>query len=373
MSQSDAKKVVTALLSEAGVVVNGPEPTDIQVHNQNTYSSILSQGSLGLGESYVAGWWDVEDLSNFIRNLLLAKLEYKIKSPGILWNIIKAKVFNQQSKLLSKRVAESHYDLGNDLYEKMLDKRMQYTCAYWKDARSLEEAQENKLQLVCDKLQIKSTDRILELGCGWGGFAKYAAEKYGCHVTAYNISKEQVAWAKGSCQGLPVDFKLKDYREAQGTFDKVVSIGLCEHVGPKNYRSYLQLIADRLNTHGIALVHTIGNNKTVYHTEPWLNKYIFPGSIIPSPEHLASAFDGILHLEDWHNFGPDYDRTLCAWFDNFEANWNTLKSNVYDDKFFRMWKYYLHICAGSFRARKNQLWQLVLSKDGIPGGYESVR
>jgi cyclopropane-fatty-acyl-phospholipid synthase len=287
--------------------------------------------------------------------------------------LLKAKFINLQNKRLSQRVAEEHYDLGNELYEKMLDKRMQYTCAYWKNAQNLDEAQEHKLDLICKKLQLKSSDRVLELGCGFGGFAKFAAENYGCHVTGYNISKQQVAWGREKAKGLPVEIHLQDYREARGQYDKVVAIGLFEHIGPKNYRNFFKLVHRTLKDDGLALVHTIARSRSYLTADPWLNKYIFPGSLIPGPSQMADGFDGLLTMEDWHNFGPDYDKTLMAWWENFNNNWDSLKSGKYNDRFYRMWKYYLLVCAGSFRSRKNQLWQIVFSKDGIPGGYESIR
>ncbi|MFC1584185.1 cyclopropane fatty acyl phospholipid synthase [Fibrobacterota bacterium] len=368
-----SQKMVTDLLSRAGITINGKGKADIQVHNQGFYQRVLRDGSLGVGESYMEGWWDVEELDTCVEKVLRADIYGKGLSPVFFLELWKAKILNQQSKLRSKRVAEQHYDLGNDLYEKMLDPRMQYTCAYWKKARNLNEAQEHKLDLICRKLHLTETDRVLELGCGWGGFARFAAEKYGCRVTAYNISKEQVAWGREKCRGLPVDIHLRDYREAQGIYHKVVAIGLCEHIGYKNYNSFLKLIHRCLADDGLALIHTIAGNKSTVTTDAWLDKYIFPGSMLPAPAQMAKCIDGRFVLEDWHNFGPDYDRTLMAWFENFDRNWQSIKSETYDDRFYRMWKYYLLMCAGSFRARKNQLWQIVLSKKGLSGGYESVR
>jgi cyclopropane-fatty-acyl-phospholipid synthase len=265
-----------------------------------------------------------------------------------------------------------HYDLGNDFYSDMLDKRMQYTCAYWKNAKSLDEAQEHKLDLICKKLQLKKGDTVLELGCGWGGFARYASEKYGCKVTGYNISKEQVRFAREYCKGLPVEIIEADYRDAKGLFDKVVSIGLCEHVGYKNYRNLMQVAHKCLKNKGLFLLHTIGRNTSLKSLEPWMNKYIFPNAMLPSVKQLSIASEGLFLLEDWHNFGRDYDKTLMAWNENFEKNWSKHKSK-YGDRFYRMWKYYLLLCAGAFRADYNRLWQIVFSKGGLPGKYDSVR
>jgi len=219
---------------------------------------------------------------------------------------------------------------------------------------------------------LKKGDRVLELGCGWGGFAKYAAEKYGCSVTAYNISKEQVKYGQEKCKGLPVKIIRGDYRTAKGTFDKVVAIGLAEHIGFKNYKAFMKVAHRCLKKDGLFLIHTIGRNSSKNRTDPWIEKYIFPNGMLPSLNQLSQAADGLFVIEDWHIFGGDYAETLMAWFKNFDKNWPKYRQQ-YGDRFYRMWKYYLLACAGTFRTRKNQLWQIVLSKDGITSGYESVR
>ena len=262
-------------------------------------------------------------------------------------------------------VGERHYDLGNDLYQAMLDKRMNYTCGYWKDAATLDEAQEAKLDLVCRKIGLQPGMRVLELGCGWGSFAKYAAEKYGAEVLGVTVSKEQVALGMEQCQGLPVELRLQDYREVEGTYDAVISIGVMEHVGYKNYRTYMQVVDRCLKEDGIAFVHTIGGNRSATSSDPWTNKYIFPNGMLPSIAQLGAAMEGLFVMEDWHNFGPHYDRTLMAWHANFEAAWPELKAN-YDERFYRMWRYYLLSCAGGFRSRNNQLWQIVMTRTGTP-------
>jgi cyclopropane-fatty-acyl-phospholipid synthase len=287
--------------------------------------------------------------------------------------VAKARLINRQSKQLSLKVAKVHYDIGNTFYEAMLDPYMQYTCAYWNGiAKDLASAQEAKLDLICQKMALAPGEKILELGCGWGGFARYAAEHYGAEVTAYNISTEQVEWARSKCRELPVEIRLQDYREATGTFDKVAAIGLCEHVGYKNYRSFLELAHSCLKPGGIFLLHTIGRNRSVHHLDAWMDRYIFPGGMLPSASQLGEAMDGLFVLEDWHSFGTDYDRTLMAWHANFENSWPRF-SEEYGERFHRMWRYYLLSCAGAFRTRQIQLWQLVLSKDGIRGGWRGIR
>lgn len=374
---SGASRFITELWAQADIQVGGDRPWDVKIHNPNVFRRIVGQGTLGLGESYVDGWWDCDRLDIAFEKAMSAQLEDRLTfNLPLILDLAKARLFNRQTKALSKTVAEQHYNLGNDFYADMLDPYMQYTCAYWrkdgKEAATLAEAQENKLDLVCRKMGLKPGMTVLELGCGWGGFARFAAERYGVHVTAYNISSEQVAYGRERTKGLPVDIRLQDYREAEGTYDRVVSVGMCEHVGYRNYRTFFETIHRRLKDGGLALVHTIGGLKSVTSIEPWLGKYIFPNAMLPSVAQLSRAMEGLFVIEDWHNFGADYDRTLMAWLENFERNWSKHRA-AYGDRFYRMWVYYLAICAGSFRARKNQLWQMVISKGVVPGVYPAVR
>jgi len=234
-----AKKIILGLLSEADISINGPNPWDIQVHDERLYSRVLNDSALGLGESYMDSWWDCEAMDEFICRILKAQLDKKVNGNWkTLLLILKAKLFNRQKKSRAKIVGEQHYDLGNDLYQAMLDKRLNYTSAYWKNAKNLDEAQEAKLELVCKKIGLEKGMTVLELGCGWGSFAKYAAEKYGANVVGVNVSKQQVELGRELCRGLPVELRLQDYREVEGTYDRVISIGIMEHVGYKNYRTY---------------------------------------------------------------------------------------------------------------------------------------
>ena len=369
------KEKIQKLLDHAGIMIDGPNPWDIQVHNSNLYPRVLSRGSLGLGEAYMDGWWDVKELDQFFYKVLNAGLEKHISKKVVIAGVIKSILFNQQTRSKSRVVAEKHYDIGNELYVRMLDKNMQYTCGYWKTAKTLDQAQVAKLRLVCEKLQLKKGMKVLELGGGFGGLARFMAKEYGCTVVSYNISKEQIAYSREWCKGLPVTFIEADYREAQGQYDRIVSIGLCEHIGYKNYRSFMELANRCLKEHGLFLLHTIAGNKSVVVTEPWTSKYIFPNSMIPSAKQLMTASEGLFTLEDLHNFGADYDKTLIAWHTNFEKTWHELEGTKpeYTERFHRMWRYYLLSCAGSFRCRDIHLYQIVYSKNGIPGGYKSVR
>jgi len=364
MRTQNSEAIIRELFESAGIQPNGKNPWDIQVHNPHFYELVLRDTTLGLGESYMDGWWDCKAIDEFIARTLLARLDVKIKGNWkILFNMMRARLFNLQSRSKAYEIGERHYDLGNDLYRAMLDKRLNYTCAYWKNAKTLDEAQEAKLELVCRKINIKPGMNILELGCGWGSFAKYAAEKYGAQVLGVTVSKEQVALGMELCRGLPVELRLQDYREVQGKYDAVISIGIMEHVGPKNYRTYMKIVDRCLKEDGIAFIHTIGRNYSTTAGESWTNKYIFPNGVLPSITQLGAATENIFVMEDWHNFGPYYDRTLMAWHANFEKAWPELK-HKYDERFHRMWRYYLLCSAGGFRSRNNQLWQIVMTRQG---------
>lgn len=372
MSEDGFRKKIKNLLSLANVEIQGDRPWDIQIHNPKTYSRVLAQGSLGFGESYMDGWWDCERLDEFFYRVLKAELDARIKRWADYYEIIKAKIYNLQRPSRAFQIGEHHYDIGNELYRHMLDKHLIYSCGYWKKASNLDEAQEAKLDLVCRKLDLQSGMRLLDIGCGWGGTARFAAENYGAEVLGITVSKEQVAFGKELCRGLPVEIRLQDYRGLKGTFDRIVSIGMFEHVGCKNYVAFMKVVRRCLKKDGLFLLQTIGGNRTVSGCDPWIEKYIFPNSVLPSAEGISEATEGLFVLEDWHSFGADYDKTLMQWFHNFNDSWAVLKK-TYDERFYRMWTYYLLSCAGSFRARKNQLWQIVLSPEGLPGGYLSPR
>ena len=367
---ADFKKTVTNLLESVDIQVNGSRPFDIQVHNELFYSRVLSGKSLGLGESYMDGWWDCESLDQFCYQMLRGRIDkqVKVKNPAFLAHVLKAYFLNAQSKKRAYIVGEEHYDTGNDLFSLMLDQGMNYSCGYWENADNLDQAQINKLDLVCRKLHLKPGMKVLEIGCGWGGFAKYAAENYGVSVHGVTVSKEQMDYAERSCIGLETKFEMKDYRELNTKYDAIVSIGMFEHVGYKNYRNYMEVAQRCLEGEGLFLLHTIGRNTPSRSTDPWTNKYIFPNGMIPSPAQISKSLQGLFVVEDWHNFGQYYDPTLMAWNENFQKNYESLKDK-YDQRFKRMWEYYLLMCAGTFRARRNQLWQLVLSKKGLMGGY----
>jgi cyclopropane-fatty-acyl-phospholipid synthase len=371
---TSAERTIRSLLQKAGIEPGGGNPWDLQVHNPDLYARVLSRGSLGLGEAYMDGWWDCEDLAGFFERATRSGVQRQVRPATLAIPYIKERLLNMQTRRRSWKVARQHYDLGNDLYEAMLDPYMQYTCAYWKDGDDLASAQRRKLELICRKLRLEKGMRVLDTGCGFGGFAKYAAEHYGVEVYGVTLSKKQAAFGRELCKGLPVTIEVKDYRDVTDTdFDRVASIGIMEHVGTKNYRAYLAQMRDCLPQDGLMLLHTIGSETTGKITDRWISKYIFPNSILPSAAELATAAEHVLVLEDWHNFGVSYAKTLLAWNDNCDAAWERLPGDVYDERFRRMWRYYLLACAGAFESRSIQLWQLVFSKGGIVGGYDAPR
>lgn len=374
MKTEKYKKPVEQLLNYAGIKINGNNPGDVKIYDDRFYKRAITEVELGLGESYMDKWWDAEKIDELIYRILRADLLNKVKrNYKIAFQLAGFYLINMQARRRAFIIGERHYDLGNDLFQSMLDKRMNYSCAYWKNAETLDEAQENKLDLICRKLYLKPGMRILDIGCGWGAFGKYAAEKYDAQVVGITVSKEQVSLGAELCKGLPVEFRLQDYRQVNEKFDRIISVGMIEHVGHKNYREYFKVAARNLIDDGLFLLHTIGEVRSVKKTDAWTHKYIFPNGMLPSIAQLSKAVEGLFIIEDLHNFGADYDKTLMAWFRNLNDNWERLK-NKYSERFYRMWKYFLLSSAGAFRARnKNQLWQLVLSKNGVPDGYISVR
>ena len=370
---SRAERLLKELLTKADIQVGGSRPWDIAVHNSRLYKRVLRYGHLGLGEGYMEGWWDAPRVDEFIAKLLSANVQKRVRfSLANILLLLQSLFFNLQARSRAFFVAKKHYDIGNDLYRAMLDPRLVYTCGYWKGVKTLAEAQEAKLDLVCRKIGLQPGQRVLDIGCGWGSFAKFAAERYGAEVVGVTVSAEQVKLGTELCRGLPVELRLQDYREVNERFDHIVSLGMFEHVGRKNYRTYFKVARRCLKDGGLFLLHTIGSARTKYANDPWVEKYIFPGGMLPSLAQIARTTEGLFVIEDVHNFGPDYDTTLMAWFSNFDAAWPELRA-AYGDRFYRMWKYYLLMCAGSFRSRYNQLWQVVLSKEGVPGGDLSVR
>lgn len=368
-----ARDTVESLLTAAGIRIDGPAPWDLQVHDQRFYARVLGGGSLAAGESYMDGWWDAARLDQFFERVFASGIEDRLRNPlrlALTW--LRFGLLNPQSHRHAHEIGERHYDAGNDLFARMLDKRMVYSCGYWKDASDLDTAQEAKLDLICRKLGLEPGMRLLDIGCGWGGLVRYAAEHYGIEAVGITVSREQVALAREHCAGLPVEIRLADYREVKEPFDRIASVGMVEHVGWRNYRAFMDTARRCLNSGGLFLLHTIGSNRSVRVTDPWIGKYIFPNSHLPSLAQLTRAAEGLFQIEDVHSFGPDYDRTLMAWHANFERGWPGIAAK-YGERFYRMWRYYLLSCAAAFRVRRIQLWQLLLSVPGRRKVPQTIR
>lgn len=366
------QKRVEKLFALADIAVNGTRPWDISVRNRNLFRRLLAHGSLGLGESYMDGWWDCGHIDQLVCRLFGAGIDRRVKIPAMMLAALRARLMNRQSTGRAFEIGRRHYDIGRDLYAAMLDSRMLYSCGFWKDAQTLDEAQENKLELICRKLRLEKGVRLLDIGCGWGGLARFAADRYGVEVVGITVSEDQVMHARELCAGLPVEIRLEDYRALSGSFDRIVSVGMFEHVGYRNYRTFMAVVDRCLNRDGLFLLHTIGGNTSATATDPWIERYVFPNGMLPSVVQIAAATEGYFVLEDWQNFGSDYDRTLMAWWRRFEDSWPGLAGR-YGERFHRMWRFYLLSCAGAFRAKANHLWQVVFSRTGSANSYQPER
>jgi cyclopropane-fatty-acyl-phospholipid synthase len=369
---SSSFALVEELFAGADIRINGDRPWDMVIHDPRTAGRLLADGSLGLGESYMDGWWDCAELDRMLAQVLVARLEERVSRKRLIALGLANRILNRQSRRRSWRVAQVHYDLGQPLFGAMLDRRIAYSCGYWAHATSLEEAQAEKLERVCRKLGLRSGMRLLDIGCGWGSLMRYAAERFHVHCVGLTVSAEQFNYVRATCTGLPIEVHLRDYRDfgrsGEARFDRIASIGMFEHVGHKNYHDYFEMVQRCLRDDGLFLLHTIGKLRADTTPDPWIDRYIFPNHALPTLGELAGASEGRFVIEDVDNFGADYERTLLAWHANLEQARPQL-SGQYDERFFRMMRYYLLVCAAAFRARINQVYQLVLSPHGVPGGY----
>ncbi|MCY3880195.1 MAG: cyclopropane fatty acyl phospholipid synthase [Rhodobacteraceae bacterium] len=355
------------LLEYADVRIDGDRPWDLQVNREEVFARMFASGSLGLGESYVDGWWDCDRLDELMCRLSGAELKSRFRAGDIIHVLHSLLVTIPYRRSDPDAEGKVHYEQKRELYRCMLDKRMIYSCAFWENAKSLDEAQEHKLDLIARKLRLKPGMKILDIGCGWGGALHYLAEKYGVSGVAVTISPDQFAAASELYAGLPLEVRLQDYRAVSEQFDHSFSIDMLGHVGRRNYRKYLRTVRRQLHPGGLHLVQTAGSANRSVKADPWVNRYIFPGSHIPSPKQIAEASEGVLVLQDWHNFTQDYDRTFMCWYENLSAAWEALGYDN-DDRLFRMWRYYLLSFAGVFRSGVSQLWQITFSRDGASPG-----
>ena len=369
-----ARRTVEDLFAAADIRLNGSRAWDIQVHNERLFRRILAGGSLGFGEAYMDGDWDCAALDQFFDRVISSRLSERLGTTLPLFLLmLAARLSNRQSANRSWKVAKAHYDLPTDIHEATYDKRLTASCAYWKDADTLDQAQENKLDLICRKVGLRHGHTVFDIGCGWGSFIGFAAERYGARCTGVTVSKEQVAYVQRRYGGLSVEPLLMDYRAYRGPqVDRVISVGMFEHVGSKNFRTYFECARRALKDDGIFLLHTIWENERHPVIDAWQDKYIFPNGDLPSLGEITSAVEGLFVVEDVHNFGADYDRTLMAWNTNFQSRRAEMTAR-HGERFCRMWEYYLLQNAAAFRCRHISVGQLVLTPRGLRGGYEAVR
>ncbi len=367
-----AKTFALSLLAQCDIPVNSAEPHSLRVHDERLWVRVISQRQLGLGEAYMEGWWESDRIDEMLTRIIVGGADAAVRpGPKLAAMATWSWLMNRQTQSKAKKNAQHHYDIGNDLYERMLDKRMVYSCAYWRTAHGLDEAQEHKLDLICRKLQLEPGMTLLDIGSGWGGLLNYAATNYGVTGLGISPAENQVSLARQRCKGLPVDFKQMDYRDLAGQFDRIVSVGMMEHVGPKNLRTFFEKCDKLLAPGGMMLHHTIGSLISKQHTDAFYDRYIFPGGVIPSLAQFNRAAEPNWVIEDVHNFGPDYDLTLLEWKKNISATWQEIPS--YNERFRRMWEYYLLSSAAGFRSRSLQLWQVVMRKRGRAKRYDAPR
>ena len=370
---SSPRSIIERLLAEADIAIDGTRPWDIEVHDPRFFGRVLAGGTLALGESYMDGWWDCAALDEMCARAIAARLDQRIAHTfRDLLSLLQALLANQQTQRRARKVGRVHYDLGNEFFEAMLDPWMQYSCALFGEKDDLPAAQRRKLEMICQRLELRPGLRLLDIGCGWGGIAKYAAEHYGCSVVGLTISREQQKFAERWCRGLDVQIQLRDYREIRGTFDCAVSVGMVEHVGFKNYRAYLQAVATSLGKNGRFLCQGICNPVSSNQLDPWIRRYIFPNSVLPSLSRLTKAAEGLFLVDDVLNLGPHYDPTLLAWEENFRRAWPRF-AEFFDERFRRMWRFYLLSCAGAFRARSLQVCRILFTREGTTAQDQPFR
>lgn len=364
---------VRKLLNEAEIEINGNNQGDIHVHNPKLYSRVMAGGSLALGESYMDGWWDSDRLDVFFTKLLQSNIQDKVQSdPATILAGLHARIFNSQQGNKAFEIGKRHYDMGNALFERMLGKTMAYSCAFFDGVKDLDHAQTNKINTSLNKLHAKPGMTLLDIGCGWGSIIHQAASTYKLDATGITVSHEQKEWSNRAiaADNLEGSARVK-YQKWQDLpsdqqYDRIISIGAFEHFGYKNYKSFFEKVRSVLKDDGIFLLHTIGGLTPVHANEPWLEKYIFPHSMLPAMSQISKASTGVLAMKHVEEKGRNYDPTLMAWYTNLDKNWEEIRKtdpSHYDTRFRRMMDYYLLMCAGTFRSGKNQVWQIIFTKD----------
>jgi len=348
---------------------------EIRIHNSGIFERLLREGQLGFCDAYLDGQWSTPDLQAFMDYIHADNDEVFDSFPGqkLVQFYERFRFWLQgNSKGQARKNISYHYDLGNDFYGLWLDKTMTYSSAIFEDGQdSLEKAQIAKYASMVDQMGVKAGDHVLEIGCGWGGFAEYAAKDRGLNVTCLTISKEQIKYAQDriNTAGLTelVKFKLQDYRDETGVYDGIASIEMFEAVGEKYWPSYFQTVHDRLKpgAHATLQIITVRNDRfDVYRKGvDFIQKYIFPGGMLPSPEVLAQQVEKAgLNVVKSIEFGESYSQTLRRWHDTFNDKWDQVVAMGFDDRFRRMWNFYLTSCAATFHYGNCDVTQITISK-----------
>ncbi len=367
-----ARSRIESLLDAAGIRIDGCAPTDMRVRDSRVYSWLSARGLRGLGEAYTNGWWEAADLDGLLQRVLQVHGDRDVRGIDEAALFIHSRLARLARPQRASVLGTHDEPPGLELLRSILGERMVPSCGYWKNAYNLAGAQEAKFDLVCRKLGLRPGMHVLDVGCGWGEALLFAAINYGVSGVGIALSQEEAEFARARCAGLPIEIRVQDYRLLDGRFDRCWSIGMFEHVGAKNYRACFQAMRKCLAPDGLMLLQSVVSNRSVNRLEPWMEKYIHPGSAIPTAMQIGEAYAGLFVMEDWQNFGADYDRTLMAWRANFERSWPALREK-HDDRFYRMWRFYLSAAAATFRCRRHQLWQVVFSANGLPQAYAAVR
>lgn len=350
---------------------------EVQIHDTSVWGMIASNGSIGAGEAFIHGYWSSPDLTKVIR-VLVSNMDVLDAMEGGLARLGRPLIrglhwINRNTRKGSQKNIAAHYDLGNDMFEQFLDPTMMYSAAQFLTADdTLEQAQLNKLQRICQKLDLKPADHLLEIGTGWGSMALYAAQHYGCKVTTTTLSKEQFDYTQARIEALglqeQVTLLLEDYRDLTGQYDKLVSIEMIEAVGHHFLPSYFKQCARLLKPHGLMLLQAITIREQRYEqaksSVDFIQRYIFPGGALPSVQKMLEIVGkdtdmNLMHMED---FGLHYAKTLRLWHENFRRAHGRLTELGYDEYFLRLWEFYLCYCEGGFLERSIGTAQLLLAK-----------
>ncbi len=356
------RRPVEHIFSRAGVSINGTKPWDIRVNDNRFYRDVLINGSLGLGESYMRQQWTTDDLEGLFYRLCSSDLEKTSRRiPSQHFSRLFDFFINRQSHARAKSNAEHHYNLGNDLFFEFLGKFKNYSCGYFENADTLDEAQAAKMHKLCQLLDLKKGDRLLDVGGGWGEFAKFAATQYDCDVTSINIAQEQINHAREHCRDTAVEIVKSDYRDMTGTYNKIAVVAMFTHVGHKNYRVFMQTMSGLLEPGGKMVMETVGGLESKTRCEPWTDKYIFPGGLIPSMEQIDHSVRGLFKRDSVHEFGHHYAVTLQHWHRNFIEAWPRLRAH-YSESMRLMFEYFFLSVAGDFRAKGLLHYHIAFSK-----------